>query len=356
MRTFIASLLLLVSGSAAATCGSCQAIATKAAASGFEGVVLVSDGQGPAFRAAYGNARVDPDVPLDTATAFPTGSFSKWVTSIVVMRLVEQGLLSLDQPVSHYLPDYPKASGDKVTLLHLLTHSSGIPNDVDKAIKGDPAIRNLTLDTATAIRRFASSPLAFEPGTQWDYSHSNWILLEGVIERATGSSYGNLVRSFLTEPLALRHSGVFSGMPGDIPAMATGFKGTPSTTSRVDKKLPPFMTLAGGYYTSADDMLSLLDALFSGRILKPESVRTLMTVVRPQQSYALGGRTKVLEVAGKPRTVAWEYGSDGAYRVLAWRVIDDGHTVIVMNHTSFDHMKIGDLATALLGASYEESR
>lgn len=356
MRTFIASLLLLLSGSAAATCGSCQVVADKAAAGGFDGVVLVSDGQGTVFRAAYGKARVAPDVALDTATAFPTGSFSKWVTSIVVMRLVEQGILSLDQPVSHYLPDYPKASGDKVTLLHLLTHSSGIPNDIDKAIKSDPATRDLTLNTATAIHRFASSPLAFEPGTQWDYSHSNWIVLKGVIERATGRSYDDLVRSFLTEPLALRHSGVFSGMPGDIPGMATGFKGAPSTTSRLDKKLPPFMTLAGGYYTSADDMLSLLDALFSGRILKAESVRTLMRVVRPQQSYALGGRTKVLEVAGKPRTVAWEYGSDGAYRVLAWRVIDDGHTVVLMNHTSYDHMKIGDLATALLGASYEESR
>jgi CubicO group peptidase (beta-lactamase class C family) len=352
MRTFIALLLLLVSGHAAA-CGACAAIAGKAAAGGFDGVVLVSDGQGTVFRAAYGNARVDPDVPLDTSTGFPTGSFSKWVTAIVVMRLAEQGLLSLDQPVSRYLPDAPGASADRVTLLHLLTHSSGIPNDIDKAIKADPATRDLTLDTATAIRRFASGPLAFEPGTRWDYSHANWILLKGVVERATGTSYANLVRDFITEPLALRHSGVFAGLPGEVPGMATGFRGMPSTTSRLDRRSPPFMALAGGYYTSADDMLSLLDGLFSGRILKPESVRTLMTVVRPQQDYALGGRTKVLEVAGRPRTVAWEYGSDGAYRVLAWGVIDDGHTVVVMNHTSYDHMKIGDLATALLDASYE---
>lgn len=84
------------------------------------------------------------------------------------MRLVEQGLLSLDQPIARYLPDYPREAAEQITVRNLLTHSSGIPNDIDKAIKEDPATRNLTLDNATAIRRFASGPLPsgrVRPGT-----------------------------------------------------------------------------------------------------------------------------------------------------------------------------------------------
>jgi len=356
VRLSLAFLLLAVCGTALADCVPCAPIADKAAADGFNGVVLVTDGRTTLFSTAYGKARVSPDVPMTTATRFPTGSFAKWVASIVAVRLVEQGLLALDQPIARYLPDYPKDAGDKVTVRDLLTHSSGIPNGIDKAIKADPSTRNLALDTATAIRRFASGPLAFAPGTAWDYSHANWIVMKGIVEQATGSTYPGLVKGFLVDPLGLEDSGIFAGMPGDVPGMATGFNGPPGATNRVDKASPAFMALAGGYYTSAADMLKLLDGVFAARVLQPEGVRTLMTVVRPQQSYALGGRTKVMDIAGKARTVAWEYGSDGAYRVLAWRVVDDGHTVIVMNNTSYDHMKIGDLATSLLAASYAPPR
>ena len=95
-----------------------------------------------------------------------------------------------------------------------------------------------------------------------------------------------------------------------------------------------------------------MNGLFAGRLLSMESTRTLMTVERPDHDYALGGRTKTLTFAGRSHPVAWEYGSDGAFRVLAWRTLDDGHTVIVMNSTSFDHLKIGDLGTAMMEASY----
>jgi hypothetical protein len=96
----------------------------------------------------------------------------------------------------------------------------------------------------------------------------------------------------------------------------------------------------------------LVDGLFSGKVLSPELPRIFMTVERPAQHYALGGRTKTLSFGGKDHPIAWEYGSAGAYRVLVWRTLDDGHTVVLMNNTSFDHIRMGDLATALMEASY----
>ncbi|WP_201315941.1 serine hydrolase domain-containing protein [Dyella sp. EPa41] len=346
-------LVLLAAFPAMADCGDCAAIARRfAAKEDFSGVVLVGHGENIDYAGAFGLADAGTRRTLTTDTPFEAGSISKWIAAMVVMRLVQQGQLALDEPISTYLPDYRRDNGSKLTLRNLMTHASGVPNDVDQAIKRDPATRGLSLDNAEAIRRYASGDLRFEPGSEWDYSHSNWLLAKAIVERVTGRDYASLVDGYLIRPLALRHSGTYSGSSSTVPGMARGYQQLTPQARPLDKPMPNFMALAGGFYTSANDLFILMNGLFEGRLLSPESTRTLMAVERADQSYALGGRTKTLEFAGRSHLVAWEYGSNGAFRVLAWRTLDDGHTVIVMNNTSVDHMKIGDLGTALMEASY----
>lgn len=336
-----------------ADCGDCAAIVRRfVAEEGFNGVVLVGQGSHVDYSASFGVADAATDRALTADTPFESGSISKWVAAIVVMRLVQQGQLALDEPISTYLPDYRRDNGDKLTLRNLMTHASGLPNDMDDAIKRDPATRTLSIDQAEAVRRFASGDLRFEPGTEWDYSHSNWLLVKAVVERTTGRDYASLVDGYIVRPLAMRHSGTFSGSSLAVPGMAHGYRKLTPQAEPLDKPSPNFMMLAGGFYASANDFFVLANGLFSGKVLSPESMRILMTVERPAQHYALGGRTKTLSFGGKEHSVAWEYGSNGAFRMLVWRTIDDGHTVILMNNTSFDHMKIGGLATALMEASY----
>lgn len=343
------------SGEAHADCGSCREIAEKfAREADFNGTVLVAQDGHEAYVGAFGTADAETGTPMTPQTRFETGSISKWIAAIVVMRLVEQGRLGLDEPISTYLPDYRSDTGRKLTLRWLMSHSSGVPNQVDAAFKRDPSLKLQSLDNTTAVRTYASGDLAFEPGSDWDYSHSNWLIVKAIVERTGGQSYPELVRTLLTEPLRLHDSGVFAGDSAEVPGMAKGYQSlSPSATPRRNPN-PDFMMLAGGYYTSAGDLLRLMDAVFDYRVLSRASVATLIEVIRPAQSYALGGRIKTLQVAGKPRTVAWEYGSNGAFRMLAWRVLEDGHSVVLANNTSFDHMRIGDLATALLEASYGE--
>lgn len=338
---------------ALADCGGCASIARSfAEKEGFNGVVLVGHGSTIDYSESFGVADAGTRRPLTADTPFEAGSISKWVAAMVVMRLVQQGQLSLDQPISTYLPNYRSDNGNKLTLRTLMSHASGVPNGVDEAIKRDPATRGLSLDNTEAVRRFASGDLRFEPGTVWDYSHSNWLLVKAVVEQATGQSYASLVDGYLVKPLAMRHSGTFKGSSLDVPDMAHGYRRLAPPAEPLDKSSPNFMMLAGGFYASANDLFVLMDGLFAGKLLSPESTRTLMSIERPAQHYALGGRTKTLTFAGNDHPVAWEYGSNGAFRVLAWRTLDDGHTVILMNNTSFDHMKIGDFATALMEASY----
>ncbi|WP_205746317.1 serine hydrolase domain-containing protein [Dyella amyloliquefaciens] len=352
-RFVLAGLALLMSLPALADCGRCAAIARRFAAdNGFNGVVLVGHDNKVDYAEAFGLADAGAGTRISVDTPFEAGSVSKWIAAMVVMRLVQQGQLALDEPISTYLPDYRHDSGAKLTLRSLMTHASGVPNEIDEAIKRDPATRALSLSNAEAVHRFASGDLHFEPGTDWDYSHSNWLLVKAIVEKATGRDYASLVDGFVVQPLALHHSGIYSGSSSTVPGMARGYLRLTPYAELLDKPTPNFMVLAGGFYSSASDLFVLMDGLFAGRILSPESTRTLMTVERPAQNYALGGRTKTLTFAGMEHSVAWEYGSNGAFRVLAWRTLDGGHTVIVMNNTSFDHMKIGELGTALMEASY----
>lgn len=343
-------LALLAAAPALADCAACAATARRfAVEQHFNGVVLVGHGSQVDYAEGFGVADAATQRPLTADTPFETGSISKWIAAMLVMRLVQQGELALDRPIWAYLPDYRRDNAERLTLRDLLSHSSGVPNDIDEAIKRDPATRSLSLDNAAAVRRFASGDLRFAPGTDWDYSHSNWLLVKAIVERVTRQGYASLVDGYLLQPLALRHSGIYSGSSAAVPDMARGYQ---PDRLPLDKPLPDFMVLAGGFYASANDLFALMDGLFGGRLLSPESTRTLMAVQRPPQHYALGGRTKVLPFGGADHPVAWEYGSNGAFRVLAWRTLDDGHSVIVMNNTSFDHLKLGELATALMEASY----
>nr|WP_262905556.1 serine hydrolase domain-containing protein [Hymenobacter siberiensis] len=104
-------------------------MATQYAKAGqLNGTVLVAEHGKVVFAKGYGLANREWNQPNAADTKFRLGSLTKQFTSMLVMQLVEKGQLRLDAPISTYLPDYPKAAGDKITLHHLLTHTSGIPN------------------------------------------------------------------------------------------------------------------------------------------------------------------------------------------------------------------------------------
>lgn len=337
----------------AARAGDVREIAARfAAEDGFNGAVLVGRGRHVESLQTFGFADAEARVTVGPRTRFEVGSISKWVASMVVLKLVDQGQLSLDAPVTTYLPDYRADTGARLTLRRLLSHSSGLPNQILAARKADPSLGDVELEQAEAVRRYASGDLAFTPGEAWDYSHSNWILVKAIVERVSGKPYTILVRDFLLRPLGLKNSGIYSGDSARVPGMARGYATLTPRPERKSSPMPGFMAMTGGYFTTAEDLLKLMDGVLDGTVLTPASREALMTVLMPEQHYALGGRTRVETIAGAERRAAWEDGSNGGFRVLARRVLADGHTVIVMNNTSFDSTRLGALGDALLAATY----
>jgi CubicO group peptidase (beta-lactamase class C family) len=321
-------------------------------ADGFNGVALVGRGGTIEAIEARGAADAGHGVPMTQDTRFEVGSVSKWIAAVVVMKLVDQGKLDLDAPIGSYLPDYRTDTGAKLTLRRLMSHSSGLPNQILAARQADPSIRGVELSQTEAVRRYASGDLAFEPGTAWDYSHSNWLVVKAVVERVSGMPYAQLVDRLLVKPLRLRNSGTYHGDSARVPGMAVGYAALVPMPQPKPNPVPDFMAMAGGYYTTAPELMRLMNAVLDGRFLSAASRRTLMTTVMPEQHYALGGRVRVERIAGRDREAAWEDGSNGGFRMIARRVLADGHTVIVMTNASYDYVKLGQLGDALMEASY----
>lgn len=326
--------------------------AVMAAYPDFNGTVLVGRGPAILFGKAMGMADPQLQTPMTLDTSFETGSVSKWIAAIVVMKLVDQGLLALDTPILQYLPDYRADTGARLTLRHLMCHASGVPNELIAARRADPKVAHTELDQMEAVRRYASADLRFAPGAEWDYSHSNWLIVKAIVERTSGRSYRECVTDWLTAPLGLRDSGIFGGESSAVPHMALAYAGSGAALQRKVNAVPAYMAMAGGFYSSAPDMLRLMDNLLDGAILTPAARATLMKVVMPDQHYALGGRTQVETIAGAAREAAWEDGSNGGFRLVARRVLADGTTVIVFNNSSYDHRKLGSLASGLMEVAY----
>ncbi|MFK3737678.1 serine hydrolase domain-containing protein [Massilia sp. TN1-12] len=327
--------------------------AALAAYPDFSGTVVAGKGAELLFGRALGRSDPQAGTPMALDTRFETGSVSKWIAAIVVMTLVDQGKLALDAPIVRYLPDYRADTGARLTLRHLMSHSSGVPNDVMAARKADPKAMPARLDQMDAVRRYASGDLAFAPGTDWDYAHSNWIIVQAIVERVGGRRYRDAVAASLTEPLGLRDSGIFDGESSVVPGMAVAYAGAAPPWVRKVSAMPDYLAMAGGFYSSAPDMLRLMDGVLGGdRILSAASRATLMRVQRPAQRYALGGRTQVETIGGREREAAWEDGSNGGFRLVARRVLADGVSVIVFNNSSYDHRRLGELASALMEAVY----
>jgi len=318
----------------------------------FNGTVVVGRGSTILFSKAMGMADPQSMAPMELSTRFEAGSVSKWIASIVVMKLVDQGMLRLDEPITRYLPGYRADNGGKLSLRHLMSHSSGVPNELIAARKADPAVAHTELGQMESVHRYASADLRFAPGSEWDYSHSNWLIVKAIVEHVAGRSYRDCVADWLTQPLGLRDSGLFRGESSAVPGMALAYAGPPAAWQRRVNAVPDYMAMAGGFYSSAPDMLRLMDGVLNGSILTPASRATLMKVQMPGQRYALGGRTQVEMIAGQAREAAWEDGSNGGFRLVARRVLADGITVIVFNNNSFDHQKLGTLASGLMEAAY----
>jgi CubicO group peptidase (beta-lactamase class C family) len=266
---------------------------TRADAKQFMGSVLIAKGDQLLFEKSYGSADMQWNVPNSKESIFRIGSVTKQFTAACILLLEEQGKLKTDDLVSKYVPNTPPAWAN-ITIYHLLTHTSGIPN-----FTSFPEYEQFQTQPATPeklVAFFRDKPLEFEPGSKWNYSNSGYEVLGYVIEKVTGQTYQQFLDEKVFKFLNMTDSG-YDSNSRIIAHHAYGYTPGPrgiAPAGYVDMTVP---YAAGALYSTPGDLLKWERGLFSGRLLKPASLQKMTTPFK--NDYACG--LSIADVNGRKR-------------------------------------------------------
>jgi CubicO group peptidase (beta-lactamase class C family) len=312
----------------------------------FSGSILIARKGRIVFSKGYGMANYELNVLNTPQTRFHIASISKPFTGTAIMILAERGLLSVTDPLAKYIPDYP--NGDKITIHHLLTHMSGVPNVNDFPDYNNKSRFPQTL--ASIIAMFKDRPLAFQPGGRYSYSNSNYNLLAFIIEKVSGKSYGDFLKQNIFDPLGMRDTAHPANAAEIIPNSASGY--VPAGTEGLEKA--PYLdwtikTGNGSLYSTVEDLYRWDRALYTEKVLKKATLEKMFTAHAPGVGYGwfMGTRfdRKVIRMSGRSP------GFQGEIH----RYVDDDVCVIVLgnNYSGTASFMINDIAAIALGEKYE---
>ncbi len=293
--------------------------------------VLVQLGDETVLRQAYGMADVELGVPLQPEMIFRLGSVTKQFTAVAVLMLAAEGKVDLDARVDAYLTDFPEP-GAAATVAQLLTHTSGIHSYTDDPDFWQTMAVDKSLDDLIATWR--DTPLDFQPGDDWRYSNSGYVMLGKVIEAASGQQYAAFLQERIFTPLGLAHT--MYGDPQTItPGRVRGYDGGPDglqNAAYISMTLPH---AAGSLLSNVDDLLvwgramlqgdTLLDAAWRERLLQPAVLND-----GRRTNYACG--LAVLEYAG--HQVITHNGGINGFSTSVYYVPDVDLTVAVLSNTT----------------------
>jgi len=291
----------------------------------FSGVVLVSKGNAVVYQQAFGLADRALNVPNTVESKFHIASLSKPITAVGVLRLVEQGKLSLDDHLSKFVADFP--GGDKITIGELLTHYSGLAD-----ASADPDYNNWSRfpqTPAALVERVKKKSPESKPGTHYFYSNSNYHILAFIIEKRSGQSYGDFLAKEILQPSGMSNTAhqmidstiVQHLVHGYNPAGAADFENAPylDWTSKTGN---------GSLYSTAEDLLRFHRALQDGKLLRPKTLRASYGFDRKDRNVGMfwfrrqrfGHRSVFVN------------GSSPGFKAHFERFIDDDAAVIVLSN------------------------
>lgn len=313
---------------------------------GFSGSVLVAQNGKVILSKGYGMANYEWDIPNTPQTKFRLGSITKQFTSMCIMQLAEKGLLKTEDPLSKYIPEYPKEVADKITIHHLLTHTSGIFNlTSDKEFDKTMRVHMKSLNEVIAL--FKEKPLDFEPGTKYSYSNSGYILLTAIVEKVSGKPYEQYLKENILQPLGMNNTG-YDRSDAILKNRAAGYDnagGQIKNASFIDTSIP---SGAGAMYSTTEDLYLWDRALYTEKLVKKATMERIFTP--DKNNYAYGWN---VDEQFKHKRITHNGGINGFNAHLARFVNDDACIVVLSNRIPSDAGKIGrDLAAILFNEKY----
>lgn len=290
------------------------------------GVVLVGRGGQVIYQNAYGMANRSFGIANNLDTKFLLGSLTKQFTAMLVMQQVEAGLLDLDAPLTMYLSDFRKETGDKITIRHLLTHTHGIPN-------ADETERYKPMAKGEFVKKYCEANLEFSPGTLFEYSDVvGYYLLGIILEKMTNTDFAELLEERIFEPLGMSNSGYFS-QDTILQNFAIGYLQKESGFLSAPHWDMSQSFSAAGVYSTAGDLFKWDEALRKADLVSEESLTVIFTPYSDKVRYGFGWFINDPEINGAKRLFAGHTAGANGYRAEIMRGINDDIVVIYLSNT-----------------------
>jgi D-alanyl-D-alanine carboxypeptidase len=300
----------------------------------FRGTLVAERNGKVLLEKSYGTAVEEWQVPNSDETKFEIASLSKQFTAAAILQLADAGKLNVEDPVSKYYPDSPPA-WKGMTIHHLLTHTSGLPeNEWENFYKG----KATAYTTEEQVKTFRDRPLGFSPGSSWKYRNTEYYLLAYIIEKLSGESYATYLAHHIFEPLEMTRSG-FATMEAIVPQMAEGYSREGNAIHHREYFDRSMETGAGGIYTTADDLLRWNKALDSPGLLSAQGLDFMFTA-HPPGNYGAGWFIETL-----PRRKIYHDGGDPGFAAFEARYPDQHVVIVVLSNE--DDSPVRDIADAM---------
>jgi CubicO group peptidase (beta-lactamase class C family) len=296
----------------------------------FNGSVLVAENSNVILNKGYGFANMEWNMPNQSNTKHRLASITKQFTAMLIMRLVEQGKLNLNTPIINYISDYPKIVGNQITLHHLLTHTSGIPNfrsfkifnDISKTVHTPKEIVNI----------FKDSTLQFNPGEKFAYSNSNYTLLGLIIENVTEKSFEENLQESIFTLLKMNNSG-YDYAETVLKNRSSGYQKDGEVFKNADFIDMSIPYAAGSIYSTVDDLYLWDQALYTNKLLSDKSKDLMFSNHIPAGPWHYGYGWIIKEDSYDNLKILEHNGGINGFNTLISRIPSDQHLVVLINNT-----------------------
>ena len=303
--------------------------------------VLVRQNGRTVFERGYGVRDLRTLARVNARTNFRLASFTKQFTAMAIMLLVHDGKLRYDQRLTEIFPDFP-AYGQSITVRHLLTHTSGLPDYEDLMKPGAWTAAHQIQDDEVLSLLERQTAGKFAPGTKWAYSNSGYVVLGSIVAKVSGKPFGQFLHERIFQPLRMRHTLVYVNGKNTVPNRAYGYTKQDNRFVGTDQSSTSATLGDGGMYSNLEDLAKWDRALETHALLSEAEMRPALTPVKATGgtgpvSYGFGWFLDPFE--GRPRM--WHTGETMGFRTLIERFTAEKLTIVVLcNRTDLDPEKL----------------
>lgn len=295
----------------------------------FNGTILIGEKGKVLYKKAFGISAAVNGKPLTTASSFNLASVSKQFTAMMIMILKEQGVLRYDDPVQKYLPSFPY---ETVTIRHLLTHTSGLPEYFDIAERFLNLLDTLTNASMLTLLAEKKPALVFQPGEKWEYCNTNYTTLASIIEKVSGMTPDKFFEQYIAKPLKLTNTFIYSiKMETYPPSRIFGFHYENGKPVAEDLVWMDGIMGDGAVYSTVEDLYKWEQALYTDKLVKKTTFNDALTPATLNKGevtkYGFGW------FIDEPGIKVSHTGSWVGFRNLIVRYLQKNQTLIILDNS-----------------------